>query len=125
MDYVERLINASAAARAASLAALAKSTSDFHAELSTLAVAAKSASSAASRFADRCDRMNSSSAAAKAGFGWRLWRRRVGGFLRRPGRGVEGCRAAATHRRRPSSIMVESTAADQQPWIKPEGLQAK
>jgi hypothetical protein len=65
-DYVGRLINASAAARAASLAALAKSRADFYADLNNSAAAPRAASSAASQFADRYDRMNSSSAAARA-----------------------------------------------------------
>ena len=61
-DYVGRLINAAAAARETSLAALTKSRSDFHAELNSSAAASRAAS-AAGRFADRYDRMNSSSAA--------------------------------------------------------------
>ena len=48
-DYVERLSDSSAAARSASLAALAKSRSDFYAELNNSAAAATSGSSAASR----------------------------------------------------------------------------
>ena len=63
-DYVGRLINASEAARAASLAALAKSRADFYADLNNSAAASRAAS-AASRFADRYDRMDSSSAAAR------------------------------------------------------------
>jgi predicted negative regulator of RcsB-dependent stress response len=140
-DYVERLSDSSAAARSASLAALAKSRSDFYAELNNSAAAATSGSSAASRFADRYDRMSTSSAAAasaSAGLSNLEYARKFGipaasvpsvsadleqrsaPFYAGLDKGLrdQGIRPSA----RSSSGMASSSAAVQSQWIKPEGI---
>jgi hypothetical protein len=118
-DYVGRLINASAAARETSLAALAKSRSEFYAELNNSAAASRAASAAASRFADRYDRMNSSSAAVKGASMAELagiWAPFYAGLDKamtdagaRPSQGT-------------SISMVESSTEGQFQWVKPEGI---
>jgi hypothetical protein len=140
-DYGERLFNSSAAAKSASLAALAKSRSDFYAELNNSAAAATSGSSAASRFADRYDRMSTSSAAAasaSAGLSNLEYARKFGipaasvpsvsadleqrsaPFYAGLDKGLrdQGIRPSA----RSSSGMASSSAAVQSQWIKPEGI---
>ena len=91
VDYVGRLINASEAAKAASLAALAESRSDFYADLSNSAAASRAASAAASRFADRLRShelvVSGSQGSLNGGVG-----RSLGAVLCRPGQGDDGRR---------------------------------
>jgi hypothetical protein len=143
-DYVGRLINASAAARETSLAALAKSRSEFYAELNNSAAASRAASAAAGRFADRYDRMNSSSAAARAAslsaasrFADRYDRMNSSSAAVRGASMAElagiwapfyaGLDKAMTDAgARPSQgtsiSMVESSTEGQFQWVKPEGI---
>jgi hypothetical protein len=115
-DYVERLRNSSAAARSASLAALAKSRADFDAELNNSAAAATSASAG----------LTTVEYAAKLGIPAAVpsvsanREERSAPFYAGLDKGLrdQGIRPSA----RSSSGMAGSSAAVQSQWIKPEGI---
>jgi hypothetical protein len=115
-DYVERLSNASAVASSASAGL---STADYASFGLPAFAAARSASPAASRFADRYDRMSSSSVAATSASQKALDERWAAFYA-----GLDKAMTAAKARpsQGSSSSIVESSAADQSPWIKPEGV---
>jgi hypothetical protein len=116
-DYIDRLNNAAAAARAASLAALAKSRSDFYAGLSASAASSASAGLSAAEYAATHDIPAASVARPES---LETLSERWANFYAELDKAMT---AAGARPSQGSSIgRVESSAADQFQWIKPEGI---